>query len=40
MVTLSEIQTTTDHQTVHNVVYQMDRTDLLELVEMGLFEKR
>lgn len=28
------------HQTVHNVVYQTARTDLLELVELGLFEKR
>ena len=27
------------HQTVHNVVYQTARTDLLELVELGLFEK-
>lgn len=28
------------HQTVHNVVYQTARTDLFELVELGLFEKR
>ena len=28
------------HQTVHNVVYQTARTDLLELVELGLFEKQ
>ncbi len=28
------------HQMVHNVVYQTARTDLLELVELGLFEKR
>ena len=28
------------HQMVHGVVYQTARTDLLELVELGLFEKR
>ncbi len=28
------------HQTVHSVVYQTARTDLLELVELGLLEKR
>ncbi len=28
------------HQTVHSVVYQTARTDLFELVELGLFEKR
>ena len=28
------------HQTVQGVVYQTARTDLLELVELGLFEKR
>lgn len=28
------------HQTVHNVVYQTARTDLFELVKLGLFEKQ
>ena len=28
------------HRTVHNVVYQTARTDLLQLAKLGLFEKR
>ncbi len=36
----NNIYTVREHQTVHNVTYQTARTDLFEVVEMGLFEKR
>ena len=32
--------TAREHQTVHNVTYQTARTDLFEVVELGLFEKQ